>query len=163
MAGAVDDLTNDIEKLKKLIDSIKQSKVAFDTKPLEDTLKKLQNDEAIQFTLIYDPVKFDKYIPFAVLAWIDGNLDETLNRLEKEFSGVFLQKPFIAKNQIVLFLYSNNIFDLDNIAQQVRKVKGVSVADLFIPKKITFPQEWVKEAIKMAKTSEKLHLMYQTN
>ena len=145
----------------KIEDIAKATKLS--TKTIARSLKKLQNDEAIQFTLIYDPVKFDKYIPFAVLAWIDGNLDETLNRLEKEFSGVFLQKPFIAKNQIVLFLYSNNIFDLDNIAQQVRKVKGVSVADLFIPKKITFPQEWVKEAIKMAKTSEKLHLMYQTN
>lgn len=133
------------------------------TKTVARSLKKLQNDEAIQFTLIFNPAKFDQYIPFAVLAWIDGNLNETLTRLKKEFSDYFLQKPFIAKNQIVLFLYSNNIFELDNITQKIRMVKGVSIADLFIPKKIELPQQWIKDTIKRSKSSGKLHLMYQTN
>ncbi len=145
----------------KIDDLAKATKLS--TKTIARSLKKLQNDEAIQFTLIYNPVKFDQYIPFAVLAWIDGNLNETLNRLKKEFSSYFLQKPFIAKNQIVLFLYSNNIFELDNITQQVRNVKGVSTADLFIPKKIELPQQWIKDTIKSSKSSGKLHLMYQTN
>lgn len=140
------------------------AKVAnLSTKTVARSLKKLQNDEAIQFTLIFNPAKFDQYIPFAVLAWIDGNLNETLNRLKKEFSGYFLQKPFIAKNQIVLFLYSNNIFELDNITQKVRMIKGVSIADLFIPKKIELPQQWIKNTVRSSKSSGKLHLMYQTN
>lgn len=137
--------------------------VKLSTKTVARSLKKLQNDEAIQFTLIFNPAKFDQYIPFAVLTWIDGNLSDTLNRLKKEFSGYFLQKPFIAKNQIVLFLYSNNIFELDNITQHVRSVKGISIADLFIPKKIELPQQWIKDTIKRSKSSGKLHLMYQTN
>ncbi len=145
----------------KIEDLAKAAKLS--TKTVARSLKKLQNDEAIQFTLIFNPAKFDQYIPFAVLAWIDGNLNETLNRLKKEFSGYFLQKPFIAKNQIVLFLYSNNIFELDNITQQVRMVKGVSIADLFIPKKIELPQQWIKDTVKSSKSSGKLHLMYQTN
>jgi len=145
----------------KIDDLAKAAKMS--TKTVARSLKKLQNDEAIQFTLIFNPAKFDQYIPFAVLAWIDGNLNETLNRLKKEFSGYFLQKPFVAKNQIVLFLYSNNIFELDNITQQVRMIKGVSVADLFIPKKIELPQQWIKDAVKRSKSSGKLHLMYQTN
>ena len=140
------------------------AKVAnLSTKTVARSLKKLQDDEAIQFTLIFNPAKFDQYIPFAVLAWIDGNLNETLNRLKKEFSGYFLQKPFIAKNQIVLFLYSNNIFELDNITQKVRMIKGVSIADLFIPKKIELPQQWIKNTVRSSKSSGKLHLMYQTN
>ena len=145
----------------KIDDLAKSTKLS--TKTVARSLKKLQNDEAIQFTLIYNPVKFDQFIPFAVLAWIDGNLNETLNKLKKEFSMYFLQKPFIAKNQIVLFLHSNNIFELDNITQQVRNVKGVSTADLFIPKKIELPQQWIKDTIKSSKSSGKLHLMYQTN
>lgn len=144
------------------IDGLAKS-TKLSTKTVARSLKKLQNDEAIQFTLIYNPAKFDQHIPFAVLAWIDGNLNETLNRLKKEFSNYFLQKPFIAKNQIVLFLHSNNIFELDNITQQVRNVKGVSIADLFIPKKIELPQQWIKDTIKSSKSSGKLHLMYQTN
>jgi len=151
-------MKNPIMRIDDLAKSTKLS-----TKTVARSLKKLQNDEAIQFTLIYNPAKFDQYIPFAVLAWIDGNLNETLNRLKKEFSSYFLQKPFIAKNQIVLFLYSNNIFELDNITQQVRNVKGVSIADLFIPKKIELPQQWIKDTIKSSKSSGKLHLLYQTN
>jgi DNA-binding Lrp family transcriptional regulator len=149
-------LKNPTEKIEELA---KKSKLS--TKTITRSLKKLQNDEAIQFTLIYDPSRFGQYIPFAVLAWVDGDLNEALKLLKREFSGSFLQKPFLAKNQIVLFLYSNSIFELDNITQQVRQVKGIASADLFIPKKIAFPQKWVVNAIKASKSSSKLHLMYQ--
>ncbi|HXG14329.1 MAG TPA: AsnC family transcriptional regulator [Candidatus Nitrosotenuis sp.] len=138
-------------------------KTNFSTKTIARSLKKLQNDEAIQFTLIYDPVKFGQYIPFAVLVWVQGSMQETLKQLNKEFSFSFLQKPFLAKNQIVLFLHSDNIFELDNITQQIRQVKGVASADLFIPKKIAFPQRWVANAIKAARASTRLHLVYQTH
>jgi DNA-binding Lrp family transcriptional regulator len=138
-------------------------KTNFSTKTIARSLKKLQNDEAIQFTLIYDPVKFGQYIPFAVLVWVQGSMQETLKQLKKEFSFSFLQKPFLAKNQIVLFLHSDNIFELDNITQQIRQVKGVASADLFIPKKIAFPQRWVANAIKAARASTRLHLVYQTH
>lgn len=131
------------------------------TKTIARSLNKLQNDEAILFTIIYDPSKFEPYISFAVLVWVEENLNEILKQLRKEFSNCFLQKPFVAKNQIVLFLHSNNIFELDNITQKIRDVKGVLTADLFIPKKINLPQKWVINTIKEAKSSQKLHLMYQ--
>lgn len=131
------------------------------TKTIARSLNKLQDDEAILFTIIYDPSKFGQYISFAVLVWVEENLNETLKQLRKEFSNSFLQKPFVAKNQIVLFLYSNNIFELDNITQKIRDVKGILTADLFIPKKINLPQKWVINTITEAKSSQKLHLMYQ--
>lgn len=137
-------------------------KTGLSTKTIARSLKKLQNDEAIQFTLVYNPAKFGQYIPFAVLVWVNGNVAETLKILKKEFSSSFLQKPFATKNQIVLFFHSNNIFELDNITQQIRKISGVASADLFIPKKITFPQKWAIDAIKVSKSSRKLHLSYQT-
>jgi DNA-binding Lrp family transcriptional regulator len=144
----------------KIDDIAKKTKLS--TKTIARSLKKLQNDEAIQFTLIYNPAKFGQYIPFAVLVWVSGNMGETLKMLKKEFSSSFLQKPFVAKNQIVLFLHSNNIFELDNITQQVRNIAGIASADLFIPKKITFPQKWAINAIKASKSSRRLHLSYQT-
>lgn len=142
----------------KIDDLAKKTKLS--TKTITRSLQKLQNDEAIQFTLIYDPLKFDKYIPFVVLAWVNGDLAESLKLLKKEFSGSFLMKPFLSKNQIVLFLFSNNIYELDSITQKVRAIKGVGSADLFIPKKITFPQKWITNAIREARASEKLHLAY---
>lgn len=136
-------------------------RTGFSTKTVTRSLKKLQKDKAIQFTLIYNPEKFDPYIPFAVLAWVDKNPAQVLGQLKNQFSPFFLQKPFIAKNQIVLFFFSEDIFELDDITQQVRKVAGITNADLFIPRKIAFPQTWAINAIKNARSSARLHLMYQ--
>jgi len=135
----------------------------FSSKTIGRSIEKLQKDEAIQFTLIYDPIKLEKFIPYAILIWVENNLEEVLKKIEKKFSKHFLQKPFIAKNQVVLFMFSNDIFKMDELTQQVRLVDGIKSADLFIPKKINFPQKWIKETIKEARVSKKLHLMYQTH
>jgi len=133
------------------------------TKTITRCIEKLQKNEGIQFTTLYDPKKIKKYIPYAIITWIEGDLKETLEKMNKEFSNTYLQIPFIAKNQIVLFMYSNNIYKIDELTQKVRNLKNVKSADLFIPKKISFYDEWVKTAIIDFKKSSKLHLTYQTN
>ena len=133
------------------------------SKTVTRSLEKLYADEGFQFTLIYDPTKIQGYIPYAILTWIRGDMKKVLRRLEGKFSNSFLQKPFIAKNQIVLFFYSDDIFNLDDLTQKVRNVPGVESADLFIPKKINFPQQWIIDAIKEAKKSPSLHLVYPTH
>jgi len=159
----------DLEIIEKLIkdpqakieDLAKSTKLS--TKTVTRALEKFQKDDAILFTLVYDPVKLSGYIPYAIIVGVKDNLKETLVKLEKKFSKSFLQKPFLAKNQIVLFMYSDDIFKLDYLTQKVRETDGVFTADLFIPKKITFPIKWVTDAMKVAKNSKKLHLVYQTH
>lgn len=142
------------------IDQISKS-TGLSTKTITRCLDKLENNDAIQFTLVYDPRKFTGYIPFAILVWVEKDVKKVLAKLQEEFGESFLQKPFIAMNQVVLFFFSDDIFRLDEIAQNVRKISGVASADLFIPKKITFPEQWVKNSIKSAKKSKRLHLTYQ--
>ena len=142
------------------IDQISKS-TGLSTKTITRCLDKLENNDAIQFTLVYDPSKFTGYIPFAILVWVEKDVEKILAKLQEEFGESFLQKPFIAMNQVVLFFYSDGIFRLDEIAQNVRKISGVASADLFIPKKITFPEQWIKNSIKSAKKSKRLHLTYQ--
>ena len=159
----------DLEIIEKLIknprikieDLAKLTKIS--TKTVTRALEKFHKDDAIVFTLIYDPVKLSGYIPYAIIVGVKENLEEILVNLKKKFSGSFLQKPFLAKNQIVLFMYSDDIFKLDHLTQKVRETKGVVTADLFIPKKITFPIKWVIDAINSSKSSKKLHLLYQTH
>ena len=159
----------DLEIIEKLIknprikieDLAKLTKLS--TKTVTRALEKFHKDDAIVFTLIYDPVKLSGYIPYAIIVGVKENLEEILVNLKKKFSGSFLQKPFLAKNQIVLFMYSDDIFKLDHLTQKVRETKGVVTADLFIPKKITFPIKWVIDAINSSKSSKKLHLLYQTH
>ncbi|MBI3842230.1 MAG: AsnC family transcriptional regulator [Thaumarchaeota archaeon] len=130
------------------------------TKTITRSLSKLENNDAIQFTLVYNPRKMLGYIPFAILVWVEKDVKKTLAKLENEFSDVFLQKPFLAMNQIVLFFYSDDIFELDELTQRVNKIDGVKSADLFIPKQITLPQQWVRSGILLARKSKRLHLVY---
>ena len=159
----------DLEIIEKLIknprikieDLAKLTKLS--TKTVTRALEKFHKDDAIVFTLIYDPVKLSGYIPYAIIVGVKENLEEILVNLKKKFFGSFLQKPFLAKNQIVLFMYSDDIFKLDHLTQKVRETEGVVTVDLFIPKKITFPIKWVIDAINSSKSSKKLHLLYQTH
>jgi len=168
--GVSSNLTKtDLEIINELMKDPRQKieniakKTDLSTKTITRSIEKFQNDEAVQFTLVYEPTKIEGYIPFCILTWIDGELKQTLEVLKNEFSEYFMQIPFIAKNQILLFMYSNDIFKLDNLTQQARKIPGVKTADLFIPRKIAFPQEWIKDVVAEAKKSPTLHLMYQTN
>lgn len=131
------------------------------TKTITRSLSKLENNDAIQFTLVYNPRKMLGYIPFAILVWVEKDVKKTLAKLENEFSDVFLQKPFLAMNQIVLFFYSDDIFKLDDLTQRINRIDGVKSADLFIPKQITLPQQWVRSSILLARKSKRLHLVYQ--
>ncbi len=159
----------DLEILKKLMKDPRQKiesiskKTNLSTKTITRCIEKLNENDAIQFTLVYDPTKIKGFIPHAVLTWIDGDLKGTLKKMEKKFSDSFLQIPFIAKNQIVLFLYSKDIYNMDNLTQKVRNMDNVKSADLFIPKKIIFFHKWLELAIEESKNSPTLHLVYQTN
>ena len=159
----------DLEILEELIKEPRQKieKIAkntnLSTKTVTRSIEKLHKNDGFQFTLIYDPTKIEDFIPHAVLSWVDGDLKETLENLNDTFSESYLQIPFIAKNQIVLFLYSDSIFKMDELTQKVRTSKNVKSADLFIPKKISFYTNWMKKSITESKKSPKLHLSYQTN
>jgi len=159
----------DLEILEKLIKDPRQKieniarNTKMSTKTITRCIEKLHENEGIQFTLVYDPRKIENFIPHAILTWIEGDLKETLESLNNAFSDSYLQIPFIAKNQIVLFMYSDNIFNMDELTQKVRSVENVKSADLFIPKKILFYINWIEKAINNFKKSPKLHLSYQTN
>jgi len=168
--GFISNLTKtDLEILEKLITDPRQKieKIAkntnLSTKTITRCIEKLHENDGIQFTLIYDSTKIKEFIPHAILTWIEGNLKETLKDMNNTFSESYLQIPFIAKNQIVLFMYSDNIFKMDELTQKVRTIKNVKSADLFIPKKIRFYIKWLEDSINNFKKSSKLHLTYQTN
>jgi len=159
----------DLEILDELIKDPRQKietiakNIKMSTKTITRCIEKLQKNEGIQFTTIYDPKKIKKFIPYAIITWIKSDLKGTLEKMNKEFSNSYLQIPFIAKNQIVLFMYSNNIYKMDELTQKVRNIKNIKSADLFIPKKISFYDKWLKKTILDFKKSSKLHLTYQTN
>ena len=168
--GYISNLTKtDLEILEELIKNPRQrieqlaKNTKMSTKTITRCIEKLHENDGIQFTLVYDPKKIENFIPHAILTWIKGDLKKTLEKMNDTFSESYLQIPFIAKNQIVLFMYSDNIFKMDELTQKVRNIKNVESADLFIPKRISFYPKWIEKAIIDFKKSPKLHLTYQTN
>jgi DNA-binding Lrp family transcriptional regulator len=159
----------DLEILEQLMKDPRQKiesiskKTNFSTKTVTRCIEKLNENEGIQFTLTYNPTKIKGFIPHAILTWIEGDIKKTLKNLENNFSDSFLQIPFIAKNQIVLFMYSRDIYEMDELTQKIRNLESIKSADLFIPKKMTFLHEWLESAIIESKNSPTLHLLYQTN
>ncbi len=151
-----------IKEPRQKIEKISKN-TGLSTKTVTRCIDKLQENDGIQFTVVYDPTRIEDFIPYAILAWIEGDLRETLEKMNGEFHESFMQIPFIAKNQIVLFMYSYNIFEMDELTQRVRNMDNVRSADLFIPKNISFPLKWLKQAINDAKKFPTLHLSYQMN
>ena len=132
------------------------------TKTITRSIEKLQKNPAFQFTLTYDPSKIKPYISHAILCVVNGNIQNLLKTLKIQFEDHFMQIPFIAKNQIALFLYSEDIFEMDEMVQKARSVENVISAENFMPKKISLPHDWIRNAIKENRKSEKLHLLRVT-
>jgi len=154
----------DLQIIKELLDDpIKKieeisNNTGLSTKTVTRSIEKLENNDAFQFTLTYDPLKLKEYIPYAVLIWVEKELEDVFVRLQKIYSRNFLQKPFVTKNQIVLFFYSDDVFKMDSIVQELRKIDGIKTVDLFIPKSMMFLQDWANGAISEAVKSSRLHL-----
>ena len=143
---------------RELIDVISK-KAKLSSKTVMRSIEKLQNNPAFQFTITYDPSKIKPYISHAVLCVVNGDIENLLKTLKKQFEDHFMQIPFIAKNQIVLFLYSEDIFEMDEMVQRASSVENVIAVENFMPKKISLPHDWIRNAIKENRKSEKLHLL----
>ena len=108
------------------------------------SIKRLQKNDAVRFSAVYDPTRIEGHIPHVVVAWTDGDASRMAGRLGRRFGKSYLQTPFVARNHIVLFMYSRDIFELDNLTEAVRGAEGVGSIDMFIPKKIVFPDGWIR-------------------
>lgn len=166
--GAGPDLTRtDLEIIEALLDDPRKRieavarEAGLSTRTVARSLDKLHANEDVQFTAVYDPSRLGGYIPYAVLTWISGDMKRIKGRFDRKFGGAYMQIPFLTRNQIVLFMYSDNIFKLDEVTQEIRRIRGVEATDIFIPKEISFPHAWVRGAVEEAKRSPTLHLARQ--
>jgi len=165
-AGIESNLTKtDLDVIEQLLKDPREQidvvakNVKISSKTVARSIEKLQENTAFQFTLTYDPAKIKPYISHAVLCVVNGNIENLLKTLEKQFEDHFMQIPFIAKNQIALFLYSEDIFEMDEMVQRASSVENVVAVENFMPKKISLPQDWIRNGIKENRKSERLHLM----
>jgi DNA-binding Lrp family transcriptional regulator len=150
-----------LEKLlknpKEKIDAIAKS-TKLSTKTITRTIEKFEVNPAIQFTIIYDPKKLEKFIAFALLVMVQSNIKKIKKEIENAFGDHFWQVPVTAKELLVLFMYSDNIYNADTMRHKIKEIGGVVFTEVFFPKKITMPTNWISNSIKNAVRSERLHV-----
>ena len=142
---------------REKIDSISKSTM-LSTKTVTRTIEKFEKNPAIQFTIIYDPRKLEKFVAFAVLAMVQNDVKKIKKEIEDAFGDSFWQVPFTAKELLVLFMYSDNIYNADVMRHRIKEIDGVAFTEVFFPKKITMPTNWIINSIKNAALSQKLHV-----
>ncbi len=146
-------LKNPREKIDSIAKSTKMS-----TKTVTRTIEKFEASPSVQFTIIYDPKKLEKFIAFAVLAMVQSNIKKIKKEIEVSFGDYFWQIPFTAKELLVLFMYSDNIYNADTMHHKIKQIDGIAFTEIFFPKKITMPTNWISNSVKNAARSEKLHV-----
>ena len=99
-----------------------------------------------------------KFVAFAVLAMVQNDVKKLKKEIEDAFGDHFWQVPFTAKELLVLFMYSDNIYNADVMRHKIKEINGVAFTEVFSPKKITMPTNWISNSIKNASRSEKLHV-----
>jgi DNA-binding Lrp family transcriptional regulator len=142
---------------KEKIDNLAKS-TSLSAKTVARTIEKFETNPAIQFTIIYDPRKLEKFIAFALLAMVQNDTRKVLKEIEAGFGDYFWQVPFTAKEMLVLFMYSDNIYNADIMHHKIKHTDGVAFTEVFFPKKITMPTEWISNSAKNASRSQRLHV-----
>jgi len=87
-----------------------------------------------------------------------GNYKKIKEQIETSFGDYFWQVPVTAKELLVLFMYSDNIYNADTMRHKIKEIDGVVFTEVFFPKKITMPTNWISNSIKNAALSQKLHV-----
>jgi len=123
-------LKNPKEKIDVIAKSTKLS-----TKTVTRTIEKFEKNPAIQFTIIYDPRKLEKFIAFALLAMVQSDIKKIKAEIETSFGDYFWQVPFTAKELLVLFMYSDNIYNADTMRHKIRRSMGLFLRRCFSRKR----------------------------
>ncbi len=136
-------------------------KTGLSTKTVSRCIDKLHSDDGIHFTVDYDPTKIRGFITHAIMIQVTGKTKSMFRKLAHMFSRNFLEVPFLMEKQIVLFLYSDDIYEMDETMQSIREMPGIKSVDLFIARSAQYSQEWIQDNIRKAETSPTLHLEQQ--
>ena len=76
----------------------------------------------------------EKFVAFAILAMVQNDIKKIKKDIETEFGDHFWQVPFTAKELLVLFMYSDNIYNADVMRHKIKEFDGVVFTEVFFPK-----------------------------
>ena len=75
---------------REKIDSVSKS-TKLSAKTVARSIEKFEANPAIQFTIIYDPRKLEKFVAFALLAMVQSDIKKIKAEIETSFGDYFWQ------------------------------------------------------------------------
>lgn len=123
------------------------------TRTVKRRLDFLSKIGVVNFTMLYNPAAMKGFIQFSLLLDIDERkYKEVVSRIYKQLGDHFLlpPPPLYQKSMIVIILYSDNVYSMDEMFKSVMKIDGVKNVELSIPTKIDFKLDWFIKSIDKA-------------
>jgi len=125
----------------------------------------LTKNEVIHFMILFNPAAMKGYIHFSMMLDVDAKkYRDVVRHIYKELSDNFLlpPPPIYQESAIVVLLYSDNVYSMDEMFKKVKNLDGVQNVELFIPSKLEFRQEWfVKVIDNLLKKSKETKIIHQ--
>lgn len=119
--------------------------IRISTRTVKRRLDFLAKNEILNFSILYNPAAMHGFIQFSLLLDIDEKkYKEVVGKIYRQLGDHFLlpPPPLYQKSMIVVILYSDNVFSMDEMFRTVQNIDGVKNVELSIPTKIDFRLDW---------------------
>ncbi len=106
--------------------------------------------DIVHFSLLYNPAAMRGFIQFSLLLDIEEKkYKDVVSKIYRQLGDHFLlpPPPLYQKNMIVVILYSDNVYSMDEMFNTVKNIEGVKNVELSIPTKLDFKLDWFVKVI----------------
>ena len=112
-------------------------------------LERMVKHRVLDFGIVYNPEAMKGFIYLGMLIQVEQLYHEDIvQRLYSDLEGRFLRHAqLIHSDLIVLNLFAENIFQIEEMLQRVESYKGVRKAEIFQSLKIEWNHHWIAEKI----------------
>jgi hypothetical protein len=105
----------------------------------------MRRNKVLEFGIVYNPEARKGFIYFGMLIQVDhlyhkGIVQQVYTDLEDHF---LRHAQLINGDMIVLKLFAENIFQIEEMLQQVESYKGVIKAEIFLSLRIQWNHDWI--------------------
>lgn len=139
--------------------------IKVSTRTVKRRFDLLTKNEVIHFMILFNPASMKGFIHFSMMLEVDEKkYRDVVGHIYKELSDYFLlpPPPMYQKSAIVVILYSDNLYSMDEMFKKVKNLDGVKNVELFMPSKLEFKQDWfVKVLDNLLKKTKQTNVIHQ--
>jgi len=139
--------------------------IKISTRTVKRRFDILTKNEVMHFMILFNPAAMKGFIHFSMMLEVnEKKYLDVVRHIYKELSDYFLlpPPPIYQKSAIVVILYSDNLYSMDEMFKEVKNLDGVKNVELFMPSKLEFKQDWfVKVLDNLLKKTKETNVIHQ--